>query len=51
VLTGDHPEDKIADVIERPAHYAGIVQDIRRDFAQRHTPEARLAELIRIIEE
>ncbi|MGE8942430.1 glycosyltransferase family protein [Leptospira interrogans] len=51
VLAGKHPEDKIADVIERPAHYAGIVHDIRRDFAQRHTPKARLAELIRIIEE
>lgn len=51
VLDEARPQDKILDVLARPEHYAKIVQGIRRDFAQRHTPEARLAELIRIIED
>jgi len=43
--------EKILDVLARPEHYAGIVQDIRSDFAVRHSPEARLKRLIEIIEE
>lgn len=42
---------KILDVLARPEHYASIVQDIRKDFALRHSPEARLQRLIEIIEE
>jgi glycosyltransferase involved in cell wall biosynthesis len=51
VLDGDRPQDRVADVIERPERYADIVRGIRADFARRHTPEARLRELIGIIEE
>lgn len=51
VLDEDGPEDKILDVLARPDHYADIVKDIREDFAVRHSPEARLTELIGIIEE
>jgi glycosyltransferase involved in cell wall biosynthesis len=47
---GDRSE-KILDVLTRPEHYAGIVQGIRKDFAQTHSPEARLQRLIEIIEE
>lgn len=47
---GDRTE-KILDVLARPEHYAGIVRDIRRDFAVKHSPEARLKRLIEIIEE
>ena len=47
---GDRSE-KILDVLARPERYAGIVQDIRRDFAVKHSPEARLKRLIEIIEE
>lgn len=47
---GDRSE-KILDVLARPEHYADIVRGIRRDFAVRHSPEARLQRLIEIIEE
>ena len=39
------------DVLSRPDHYAEIVRDIRREFGQRHSPEVRLRELIRIVQE
>jgi hypothetical protein len=42
---------KVLDVLARPEHYAAIVHDIRKDFAVRHSPEARLKQLIAIIEE
>ena len=45
------PHEKILDVLARPEHYAGIVQGIREEFGRRHSPEARLRELIGIIEE
>jgi hypothetical protein len=51
VLAGDRPQDKIADVLGRPNHYARIAEGIRREFRQRHTPEARLKQLIEIVEE
>ncbi len=51
LLLGSDPSGRIADVVTRPEHYAGIVQDIRKDFGKRHTPEARLRELIGFIEE
>jgi hypothetical protein len=51
VLDDEHVHDTIADVLERPEHYAEIVMEIRRDFALRHNPEARLNELLKFIEE
>ena len=42
---------KILDVLNRPEHYAAIVQGIRSNFAKQHSPEARLKRLIEIIEE
>ena len=51
VLAGDAPQDKIADVLLRPGHYAKIVAGIRADFRRRHTPEARLRRLIEIVQE
>lgn len=52
LLLGDeNPHDKILDVLSRPEHYAGIVQEIRQDFGRRHSPEERLKELIQIINE
>jgi hypothetical protein len=50
VLDGENPHEKILDVLSRPGHYAGAVQSIRREFAQRHCPAARMRELIAIIE-
>lgn len=51
VLGEEEPHKKILDVLQRPEHYTAIVQGIRADFAVRHSPEARLAELIGIIEQ
>lgn len=51
MLAGEHPEEKIADVLARPEHYSGIVMGIREEFRRRHGVEARLAELISIIEQ
>lgn len=51
MLTGQDDHEKILDVLERPEHYADIVMDIRKDFRDRHSPEARLRELIGYIEE
>ena len=49
--SGDDDSDKILDVLARPDYYADIVMDIRRDFRERHSPDARLRELIGYIEE
>jgi len=50
VLDRDGPDTRIADVLARPDHYAKVVQEIRRDFARRHSPAARLQDLMQIIE-
>ncbi len=50
VLGGPSPHEKVVDVMSRPLHYADIVKGIREDFGRRHSPEARLSELIEIIE-
>jgi hypothetical protein len=50
VLGEEHPHEKVSDVLDRPAHYADIVMEIRAEFTRRHSPEARLRELIEIIE-
>jgi glycosyltransferase involved in cell wall biosynthesis len=49
VLAGDNQPGKIADVLRRPEHYARIAEGIRREFRERHTPEARLRQLIEIV--
>lgn len=51
VLGDERPHEKILDVLARPEHYAAIVRGIRQEFGPRHSPEARLRELIEIIEE
>jgi hypothetical protein len=51
VLGDERPHEKVLDVLTRPDRYAEIVEEIRREFGQRHCPEARLRELIGIIEE
>ncbi len=49
-LGEENPEEKLLDVLARPDHYAAIVARIRGEFRERHSPQARLRELIRIIE-
>jgi len=50
VLGGEKPQEKVLDVLARPEHYAKSVQAIRSDFARKHSPAARLHELMQIIE-
>jgi hypothetical protein len=50
VLPDENPEELIVDVLERPQHYADIVEGIRETFAQKHSYTARLRELMAIIE-
>lgn len=51
VLGGSMGHEKIRDVLRRPEHYAAMVRAIRADFAERHSPQARLRELIGIIQQ
>ena len=50
VLPGDHAEDKIADMLCRPEHYAEILVDLRRHLAAHHAYEVRLRQLLDIVE-
>jgi hypothetical protein len=49
-LPTEHPEEKIRDMLDRPAYYAEIVEGIRRHLAEHHSHAARLRELIQIVE-
>jgi len=50
VLPEEVPHEKIAHVLERPEHYAGIVAEIRRHLAREHSYERQLQRLIEIVE-
>jgi hypothetical protein len=50
VLDGEGPHEKVFDLLMRPKHYTEIVREIRGEFGRRHSPAARLHELIAIIE-
>lgn len=50
VLPAERGEEKIADILRRPDHYAEIVRGIRRHLREKHSQAARLKELIEIIE-
>jgi hypothetical protein len=50
VLPAERPEDKVLDMLRRPEHYAGIVRDVRRHLAEKHSYAVRLQELIDIVE-
>jgi glycosyltransferase involved in cell wall biosynthesis len=50
VLGGERPHEKVLEVLTHPDHYAEVVREIRQEFARRHSPEARLRELIEIIQ-
>jgi hypothetical protein len=51
VMPRDDPHEKILDMVTRPEHYTGIVQEIRADLARKHSYQERIRDLIRIIEE
>ena len=48
VLDGEHAHEKIADVLERPEHYAEIVMAIREDFAPAAQPRGAPARAARV---
>ena len=50
VLPEERPEEKIRDMFEHRARYAGIVDDVRKHMRAHHGYDARLRELVSIIE-
>jgi len=51
VLPEREPEAKILDLVERPGHYAGIVEGIRRHLRREYSYERQLRRLLEIVEE
>jgi hypothetical protein len=49
VLPEIAPEEKIADIVDRPEHYHGLVREIRRHLAEHHSYQRRVRELIEIV--
>ena len=49
ILPEDRPEEKVADIVARPDHYAEIVLGIRKHLAEKHSYAGRLRELIEIV--
>jgi hypothetical protein len=50
VLPEEHPEQKILDLVERPEHYAGIVETIRAHLGAHYSYEKQLERLIELVE-
>ncbi len=50
VLPQARPEEKIRDMMSRPDYYAEVVRGIRRYLAEKHSYEARLRELVDIVQ-
>lgn len=42
--------EKILDIVERPAHYAAVLAEVRSHLSRHHSHRARLAELLQIVE-
>lgn len=42
-------QQKVADIVQRPEHYAAIVMGIRKHLAEKHSFKARLREMIEIV--
>jgi hypothetical protein len=49
VLPHKHPEQKVHEVVSKPAWYTPIVQAIRGHLAAKHSYEVRLQELVEIV--
>jgi hypothetical protein len=50
VLPDERPEGKIVDILRRPDRYAEVVRGLRRHLARHHSYEARLRDLIELVE-
>ena len=49
-LPDKDPEEKIVDFLRRTEHYKGVVREVRRHLAAKHSHDVRLQELVKIIE-
>jgi Glycosyl transferases group 1 len=49
ILPDAEPAAKVLDILERPAHYAPIVECMRQRLAAQHSFEARVKQLIEIV--
>jgi hypothetical protein len=49
LLPEENPQEKILDILYRPAHYTGIVGRIRQHLRVKHSYQARINELIDIV--
>lgn len=49
-LPDDGPHEKILDLLERPDHYAGIVEGIRAHLRERYSYERQLGRLVELVE-
>jgi hypothetical protein len=50
-LGAGRPEEKVLDVLRRPAHYAAVVRAVRQHLAARHSYRARLRELVELLQQ
>jgi hypothetical protein len=49
LLPDTDPQEKILDILHRPRHYAAIVERIREHLRLKHSYEARINELVEIV--
>jgi hypothetical protein len=49
VLPAQCPQNKIADLFERRAHYLEVVRELRYVLAERYSYEARIRELVDLV--
>jgi hypothetical protein len=51
LVLGDHPAERIFDVLQRPDYYIDVVKTVRRHLAEHHSYAVRLRELLKILGE
>jgi hypothetical protein len=50
LVAGEKPSEKIADILDRPNYYQELVQNLRTIAAQRYSYEARLQQIMEMLE-
>ena len=50
LVLGEDATDRIADVLERPEHYAAVVAKVRNHLTEHHSYDVRLRELVTLVE-
>lgn len=51
LVLGEDRAERLADVLRRPSHYAGIATEVRRHLREQHSLTARIEELVGACEE